>query len=141
MRDWSWKQVRPPKFKIGQTVYSVGGGRVFTLTIIGIHVEIFKGGSSYRYCVTGGNCSPWENINEEVLFASKKEANIEAKINVKFWQIQKLYNSKEYWQHKLKALEVYSKEFVQKEISALEEEIQKEEKKLSKLEEKRNEQT
>lgn len=137
MSDWSWKQVRPPKFKIGQTVYSVGGDRVYTLTIIGIRAEIFKDGPSYRYCVTG---SPRETINEEPLFASKKEANIEAKINAKFWQIRKLYNSKADWQHKLNTLELHSKEAVQKEISALETEIQKEEKKLSKLEGKRNEQ-
>lgn len=136
MSDWSWKQVRPPKFKLGQKVYSVGGDRVYTLTIIGIHAEIFKDGPSYRYCVTGSNCSPRETINEEPLFASKKEASREAKINAKFWQIRKLYNSKEDWQHKLNDLELYSKEAVQKEISALEDEIQREEKKLSKLEEK-----
>ena len=79
MSDWSWEQVRPPKFKIGQTVYSVGGDRVYTLTIIWIRAEIYKDGYSYRYCVTG---SPRETINEESLFASKKEANREVKINI-----------------------------------------------------------
>ena len=134
MGDWSWKQVRPPKFRLGQKVWVLYDEQVSRFEITRIDA-VFVADAEPIYDYSGYIIGDsYHRFNESVLRGTKKEAAEALHIKQHKLKLERLRSEKHELLIELDMFKRYSSGALEKRIKELEADVSKKCNELAQLE-------